>query len=153
MCFACGDIAHGARLFIDAIASAQIAARSMHDYLRGTRTEVVVRKQWKPASYAMAEGWNVIAAPESAGARKRIARGLAGNRRSAVSRAGSPPPGVALPALQRQHRLRYVQMRGLQRLRGHLPGESDPPGGAEQAHRKSRHWMERAVEAFGDLSQ
>ena len=39
--FACGDIAHGARLFIDAIASAQIAARSMHDFLRGTRTEVV----------------------------------------------------------------------------------------------------------------
>ena len=49
------------RLFIDAIASAQIAARSMHDYLRGTRTEVVVRKQWKPAAYTMADGWNVIA--------------------------------------------------------------------------------------------
>ncbi len=58
--FACGDIAHGARLFIDAIASAQVAARSMHDYLRGTRTDVVVRKQWLPASYTMAEGWNVI---------------------------------------------------------------------------------------------
>jgi len=58
--FACGDIAHGARLFIDAIASAQIAARSMHDYLRGTRTEVTVRKQWSPATYTMAEGWNVL---------------------------------------------------------------------------------------------
>jgi ferredoxin len=58
--FACGDIAHGARLFIDAIASAQTAARSMHDYLRGTRTEVVVRKQWRAASYTMADGWNVI---------------------------------------------------------------------------------------------
>jgi len=58
--FACGDIAHGPRLFIDAIASAQIAARSMHDYLRGTRTEVVVRKQWLPAAYTMADGWNVI---------------------------------------------------------------------------------------------
>jgi NADPH-dependent glutamate synthase beta subunit-like oxidoreductase len=58
--FACGDIAHGARLFIDAIASAQTAARSMHDYLRSTRSEVVVRKQWKPASYAMADGWNAI---------------------------------------------------------------------------------------------
>jgi len=58
--FACGDIAHGARLFIDAIASAQIAARSMHDFLRGTRTEVVVRKQWKPAAYTMADGWNTI---------------------------------------------------------------------------------------------
>jgi formate dehydrogenase (NADP+) beta subunit len=56
--FACGDIAHGPRLFIDAIASAQIAARSMHDYLRGTRTDVVVRKQWKPAEYAMAQNWH-----------------------------------------------------------------------------------------------
>ena len=58
--FACGDIAHGARLFIDAIASAQIAARSMHDYLRKTRTEVVVRKEWSPAAYSMADRWNVL---------------------------------------------------------------------------------------------
>ena len=56
--FACGDIAHGPRLFIDAIASAQIAARSMHDFLRGTRTDVAVRKQWKPAVYTMAENWH-----------------------------------------------------------------------------------------------
>jgi formate dehydrogenase beta subunit len=55
--FACGDIAHGPRLFIDAIASAQIAARSMHDFLRGTRTEIAVRSQWVPAVYTMAEGW------------------------------------------------------------------------------------------------
>ncbi|HWC01011.1 MAG TPA: FAD-dependent oxidoreductase [Bryobacteraceae bacterium] len=58
--FACGDIAHGPRLFIDAIASAQIAARSMHDYLRCTRTDVALRKQWKPAAYTMVEGWNRI---------------------------------------------------------------------------------------------
>jgi NADPH-dependent glutamate synthase beta subunit-like oxidoreductase len=58
--FACGDIAHGARLFIHAIASAQIAARSMHDFLRGTRTDVVVRKQWSPAAYTMAERWDTI---------------------------------------------------------------------------------------------
>lgn len=56
--FACGDVAHGPRLFIDAIASAQIAARSMHDFLRGTRTDIALRKQWKPAVYTMAEGWN-----------------------------------------------------------------------------------------------
>lgn len=55
--FACGDVAHGPRLFIDAIASAQVAARSMHDYLRRTRTDVVVRKKWVPAAYTMAEGW------------------------------------------------------------------------------------------------
>jgi hypothetical protein len=32
----------------------------MHDYLRGTRSEVVLRKQWKPAAYTMADGWNVV---------------------------------------------------------------------------------------------
>ncbi|MDX2152353.1 MAG: FAD-dependent oxidoreductase [Bryobacteraceae bacterium] len=56
--FACGDIAHGPRLFIDAIASAHTAARSMHDYLRGTRTEVVLRRRWLPGVYTMAEGWH-----------------------------------------------------------------------------------------------
>ena len=56
--FACGDVAHGARLFIDAIASAHTAARSMHDFLRGTRTDIVLRKKWKPAVYTMAEGWH-----------------------------------------------------------------------------------------------
>ncbi|MEQ1948246.1 MAG: FAD-dependent oxidoreductase [Bryobacteraceae bacterium] len=56
--FACGDIAHGPRLFIDAIASAQIAARSMHDFLRGTRTDIVIRKHWKPAAYTMTENWH-----------------------------------------------------------------------------------------------
>ena len=56
--FACGDIAHGPRLFIDAIASAQIAARSMHDFLRGTRTDIAVRSRWAPAVYTMAEGWD-----------------------------------------------------------------------------------------------
>ncbi len=56
--FACGDVAHGPRLFIHAIASAQIAARSMHDYLRGTRTDVIVKKSWEPANYTMVEGWD-----------------------------------------------------------------------------------------------
>ncbi len=58
--FACGDIAHGPRLFIDAIASAHTAARSMHDYLRRTRTDVVLRKTWKPAGYTMLSGWHDI---------------------------------------------------------------------------------------------
>ena len=73
--FACGDIAHGARLFIDAIASAQIAARSMHDFLRGTRTEIAVRKRWSPATYTMAENWNVLRRenPPSLDSEKRAA--------------------------------------------------------------------------------
>ncbi|MEZ5355666.1 MAG: FAD-dependent oxidoreductase [Bryobacteraceae bacterium] len=56
--FACGDVAHGARLFIDAVASAQVAARSMHDFLRQTRSDIVLRKRWNPASYTMSEGWS-----------------------------------------------------------------------------------------------
>jgi NADPH-dependent glutamate synthase beta subunit-like oxidoreductase len=58
--FACGDIAHGPRLFINAIASAQIAARSMHDFLRRSRTDVVVRKEWLPASYTMIDDWETL---------------------------------------------------------------------------------------------
>jgi NADPH-dependent glutamate synthase beta subunit-like oxidoreductase/ferredoxin len=75
--FACGDVAHGARLFIDAIASAHVAARSMHDYLRGLHTDVVVRKQWTPASFKMAEGWERVERREAPiiEAEQRIASG------------------------------------------------------------------------------
>ncbi len=62
--FACGDIAHGPRLFIDAISSAQIAARSMHDYLRRTRTDVVVRQRWSAADYVMTRNWDLMARAE-----------------------------------------------------------------------------------------
>ena len=58
--FACGDIAHGPRLFINAIRSAQVAARSMHDFLRGSRTEETVRSSWSPAAYTMREGWEKL---------------------------------------------------------------------------------------------
>ena len=58
--FACGDIAHGPRLFIHAIRSAQIAARSMHDFLRGSRTEEVVHSTWEAAAYTMREDWEQL---------------------------------------------------------------------------------------------
>jgi formate dehydrogenase (NADP+) beta subunit len=58
--FACGDIAHGPRLFIHAIRSAQIAARSMHDYLRGTHTEEVVQSSWEKATYTMRDDWDQL---------------------------------------------------------------------------------------------
>ena len=45
---------------IHAIASAQIAARSMHDFLRKTRTDVVVRKRWLPAEYSMYPSWDQV---------------------------------------------------------------------------------------------
>jgi len=72
--FACGDIAHGPRLFIHAIRSAQIAARSMHDYLRGTHTEVVVHSSWERAGYTMHEDWDQLrrAHPPVAPARERV---------------------------------------------------------------------------------
>jgi NADPH-dependent glutamate synthase beta subunit-like oxidoreductase len=58
--FACGDIAHGPRLFINAIRSAQIAARSMHDYLRCIRTEEKIRSSWSSGEYTMREGWEKL---------------------------------------------------------------------------------------------
>jgi len=78
--FACGDIAHGPRLFIHAIRSAQIAARSMHDFLRGTNTQITVESSWEPAAYSMREGWDqlrrhhppVVAAAERANSLKIV---------------------------------------------------------------------------------
>ena len=71
--FACGDIAHGPRLFIHAIRSAQIAARSMHDFLRGTHTEEVVQSSWEKAAYTMREDWDQLCRehPPVAPARER----------------------------------------------------------------------------------
>ncbi len=57
--FAGGDVVLGPRLFIDAIASGQVAARSIHDYLRRSTTQVVLRYAWSPASYTMGEDWEV----------------------------------------------------------------------------------------------
>ncbi len=59
--FAGGDVVLGPRLFIDAIASGQVAARSIHDYLRRTTTSVVLRSSWSPAQYTMGLDWEVRA--------------------------------------------------------------------------------------------
>ncbi|MBK9063039.1 MAG: FAD-dependent oxidoreductase [Acidobacteria bacterium] len=57
--FAGGDVVLGPRLFIDAIASAQVAARSIHDYLRKSTTSVVLNYEWSPAAYTMGQDWEV----------------------------------------------------------------------------------------------
>ena len=59
--YAGGDVVLGPRLFIDAIASGQVAARSIHDYLRRTATRVVLRSDWEPATYTMAQDWEITA--------------------------------------------------------------------------------------------
>jgi NADPH-dependent glutamate synthase beta subunit-like oxidoreductase len=58
--FAGGDVVLGPRLFIDAIASAQVAARSIHDYLRKSTTSVTLKYNWAPASYTMAQDWETM---------------------------------------------------------------------------------------------
>jgi NADPH-dependent glutamate synthase beta subunit-like oxidoreductase len=150
--FACGDIAHGARLFIDAIASAQTAARSMHDYLRGTRSEVVVRKQWKPASYTMADGWNAI--------ERTNPPALQSELRAATLEIVEAPYGEPEARRQASRCLRCnvntvfdtakcvacngcvdVCPENLIRLVGLSKLIEDP------------QWMERAVQEFGDLGQ
>ncbi len=55
--FAGGDVVLGPRLFIDAIATGQQAARSIHDFLRGTTTAPKIRAHWEAATYAMSEAW------------------------------------------------------------------------------------------------
>ncbi|HLK63246.1 MAG TPA: FAD-dependent oxidoreductase [Bryobacteraceae bacterium] len=150
--FACGDIAHGPRLFIDAIASAQIAARSMHDFLRGTRTDVVVRKQWSPAAYSFQDGWTTIerqnpAALEcerraagndiveecyaEAEARRQGARCLRCN----VNTVFDTSKCVACNGCVDVCPQNLIRLVGLSRL---IQDEG---------------WMQKAVEAFGDLSQ
>lgn len=59
--FAGGDVVLGPRLFIDAIASGQLAARSIHDYLRRTTSGVVLRSSWSPARYTMGLDWETRA--------------------------------------------------------------------------------------------
>ena len=59
--FAGGDVVLGPRLFIDAIASGQVAARSIHDYLRRTTTTVHLHAHWEPAVYTMAQDWEIAA--------------------------------------------------------------------------------------------
>ncbi|HWC96198.1 MAG TPA: FAD-dependent oxidoreductase [Candidatus Sulfopaludibacter sp.] len=149
--FACGDIAHGARLFIDAIASAQIAARSMHDFLRGTRTDVVVRKQWSPASYTMAEGWNVIEREQPAA--------LEADKRSA-----------SLDIVEERYTEAEARRQGSRCLRCNVNTVFDTEkcvacNGCVDVCPESLialvglskliedpAWMEQAVEAFGDIS-
>ncbi len=57
--FAGGDLVLGPRLFIDAIASAQVAARGIHDFLRGTTTRLELRSAWSPATYTMGDDWEI----------------------------------------------------------------------------------------------
>ncbi len=98
----------------------------MHDYLRGTRTDVVVRKKWMPAAYTMAEGWNVIP--------RRNPPALESDRGRHRSRSWRLRFPEAEARRQASRCLRCnvntvfdtSHMRGLQRLRGRLPGEPDP---------------------------
>jgi len=57
--FAGGDVVLGPRLFIDAIATGQVAARGIHDFLRGTTSSVTLDSRWSAATYTMAQDWEV----------------------------------------------------------------------------------------------
>ena len=54
--FACGDVAEGARLFINAVASGQRAAVSIDEYIRGTALHTEYRPSWRlPVLHEMPE--------------------------------------------------------------------------------------------------
>ena len=148
--FACGDIAHGARLFIDAIASAQIAARSMHDFLRRTRTDIVVRKQWSPALLRDGRALECDRADEPADARKRAPRRGPRKRRRGLRRGRSAPAGLALPALQRQH---GNSASGARHVIGHVlvvdgAGRPNAPRRRPRCRRQSQPRAAPAAKAF-----
>lgn len=63
--FACGDVAEGAKLFINAVASGQRAAVSIDEYLRGAMLQTEYRPSWRlpvlhdmPAHYLQLERVN-----------------------------------------------------------------------------------------------
>lgn len=54
--FACGDVAEGAKLFINAVASGQRAAVSIDEYIRGTALHTEYRPSWRlPVLHEMPE--------------------------------------------------------------------------------------------------
>ncbi len=56
--FACGDVAEGAKLFINAVASGQRAAVSIDEYLRGKMLQTEYRPQWQlPVLHQMPESY------------------------------------------------------------------------------------------------
>ncbi|MBK8790265.1 MAG: FAD-dependent oxidoreductase [Holophagaceae bacterium] len=136
--FACGDVAHGARLFIDAIASAHTAARSMHDFLRGTRTGRGGSQALAARRLHHGRGLAPRGALQRAGAGERGPRHFGGDRRAELPRGDGPPPGLPLPALQRQHGLRDGPLHRLQRLRGRLPRGPHQAGGHQHPLRLRR---------------
>jgi thioredoxin reductase len=118
--FAGGDLVLGPRLFIDAIANGQQAARSIHDYLRRTTTTVHVRHEWSPARYTMGQDWEI--------ASRRLPPSRA-PRPSELPEAAGRLVEENYPEAQARHRL--------QRVRGRLPHRLPAPGGA--LRRRPRH--------------
>ncbi len=57
--FAGGDVVLGPRLFIDAVASGQVAARGIHDFLRRSTTRIELVSEWSPAHYTMGADWEI----------------------------------------------------------------------------------------------
>ncbi len=56
--FACGDVAEGAKLFIDAVASGQRAAVSIDEYLRGQSLQTEYQPRWQlPVLHQMPENY------------------------------------------------------------------------------------------------
>ena len=82
----------------------------MHDYLRGFRTDITLRKQWQPAAYTMVGGLEPIARHEP----PVLETGVRANSIEQVELLFPEKPGegtgFAVSAVQCQHGVRHVDL-------------------------------------------
>ena len=121
--FVAGDLAHGTRLLIDAVASGKAAARSVYRHLTGrTLAAEALTAHLALDRYRREPGYEAIRRvpiPVAEPHERLQASGGAG--REGLQRGRGAARGVALPRLRRDARVRRHALRALRRLRRRLP--------------------------------
>ena len=122
--FVAGDLAHGTRLLIDAVASGKKAARSVYRYVTGRAIRPEAVEAHIPLErYRREFGYEAHPARRAADAGRRTS-GCAIPARCVelgYARGAGAPRGVALSRLRRHAGLRRHALRALRRLRRRLP--------------------------------
>ena len=130
--FAAGDVAYGARLMIDAIASGKKAARGVYRFLTGreirqqeTQLHVEIEDYQREAGYEGRRRAHIPVASDPGEACRSEAPG-----RNRIYRGAGRGRGGPLPGLRRQHHLRRREVHPVRRVRGCLSHAVPEVGGA-----------------------